>query len=288
MHILMREPRIEEMPVVRNIWNIVFASADVDDFFSFYYNRELCVSAIYDGTAVAAGHLLPAGELGLGGRRVPCAMIYAVATLPEFRSLGIGSAIVNELISIGRSAGFPAIVLCPSSDSLFDFYSAHTEFRDFFYICERKVSYSHANPINAPISAVSPSEYALLRRGLLAGNSFLDQDYRALEYQSLLCRRFGGGLFRIDGPDGVSCAAIETHNGSLAIVKELLTPNGVDNALSAIAAMFPSEEYLVRCPVSLSGSHPNTRRFGMLAIESSLDDAGHKNAAPPWYGLAFD
>jgi len=282
MDLITRQPRVNETPVLRRIWREAFGDGDEDLFFGFYYKPELCLTAVCDGVPVAAGYLLPAGRLigcgGDSGRGVSCAMIYGVAALPEYHGRGFGTAVVRDLVSKGRGAGFSAITLCPSEDGLFEYYSSRTEFRDWFFACERIFKeFSDAAPVK--LTEISAPEYGHLREKLLAGVPHIELDLHALEYQSLLCQKFGGGFFATS--DGYACAVVECQPDGAVWVKELL-PGYDPHVLSAVAAAYPAREYVVRTP----GFDQDARRFGMLATPSGLV-IGEKGTLP-WYGLAFD
>jgi len=114
-------------------------------------------------------------------------------------------------------------------------------------------------------------------------------DVRSIAYQRLLCMQFGGGLYKIETPGGLSCAVTERAPDGELVIKELLSPDGCgEEALSAIAAVFPASEYVTRTPVRQKEEHDNAQRFGMMASPGDLSDAIDKTTALPWYGLAFD
>ena len=284
MDIVTRMPQIGEIQALRHIWRSAFGAADEAAFFSYYYAPEFCITAVCDGLPVAAGYLLPSGQLVCGGQSVPCAMVYGVAALPGYRSRGFGAAVTRELISLGRRAGFEAVALCPSSDRLFEYYGSRTQLRDWFYVRERRLTIS-PGPNPAKLVKIPAQEYAQLREGFLSDIPHIKPDLRAVEYQNLLCREFGGGLFKVELHDGVSCAAVEIQPNGQVCVKELLTPDGCQRrVLSAIAAAFPVGEYIVRTPARRRSKY--CRRFGMLAASPALPDA--LNRSLPWFGLAFD
>lgn len=290
---LIRCPRNDELPALLHIWESAFGDDDMDAFFAFY--ADSCRrAAVVDDTPVAAGYLLHAGNLICDGQATPCAMIYAVAVLPEFRNRGLGAGIVSELISAGREAGYPAIVLCPSEDSLFEFYGSRAGFHDWFSIVERALACPSPLDPQPGLCEISPEEYCSLREDLLCRTPHIETDVRALSYQSLLCRQHGGGLFRIDAPDGVSCAVIERQPGGTVWVKELLTPevivtdSALSIALSALAPVFPASEYIVRTLAVQNDARPGSRRFGMLAAANELISHEYAGNAAPWFGMAFD
>jgi len=290
MKIITRQPRAYEKQELCHIWKTAFGGVDADTFFGFYYDPERCLVADEGGIPVSMGHLLPAGNIILGSASFPCAMIYAVATLPRYRGKGLAAAVVRELVSIGRDAGYKAIVLCPTEDSLFEYYSTCTVFQEWFFVSEEKFASAPPVPRRVELKEIDAVEYLSIRETLLKGIPHIDPGLKALEYQRLLCRLFGGGLFRFENPRGVSCAVVEKQSNGAVCVKELLTPDGdTSDVISAIASTFPAAEYIVRSP-SLSGSAGTsvTKRFGMIAAPDGLFDAGSAVGTLPWYGLAFD
>jgi len=287
---VLRNPSAGEKPQLYSIWDTVFGSTGRDSFFDCFYNDDLCVLAELEGAVAAVGYLVPTGEILHGSISVPCAMIYSVATLPVYRGMGIGTAVVRELIQVANKLGFPAVVLCPTNDDLFGFYSTRTGMRDFFYIGERIVKHGQAggDPVGLKqfkefkeFKEVSANEYLLLREHLLDGSVHIKQDIKILEYQAMLCNELGGGLFRF----GDSCAAVELQEDGGVWIKELLSSApDADDFISAIAARFPADEYTVRFP----SNRNEGRRFGMLELQDeTLGDLSNITPAP-WYGMAFD
>jgi len=304
---LSREP---DSPALRFIWRTVFGKADEDLFFGFDFSDSLCIIAEHDHIPAGAGYLLPAGNLLYGGASVPCAMIYGVAVLPEHRNHGIGINVVNELIKAGWDAGYTAIVTCPSEDSLFGYYKAHAGFNDWFYTTEEIYTKVPDTVGQSRITESPPGEYAQLRERLLEVTPHIEVTPGFLDYQKVLSREYGGGLFRIDTLYGVCCAIVERQPDSSVWVKELLYPDTTENAwsetdfaadkdltitanaknavLSAIASVIPSSRTIVRSPVRHSTNKALIRRFGMLTAQADMCGSDGAETALPWYGPAFD
>ena len=138
MTVTTRQPKDSEIPDLRRIWKTAFGDSDqeIDEFFKILFDPRMTVVADTGDGPAASGYIFPVGDICIEGVGIPCAMIYAVATLPEHRSHGLGKAIVNKLISIGQIAGFKAIVLHPSEDSMFDYYSSRAPLQDWFFTDE--------------------------------------------------------------------------------------------------------------------------------------------------------
>jgi len=257
-NIITRNPRTDELAKLHSIWYSSFHSRDGDEFFSFYHNPDLCIVAERDGEPVSMGYLLPVGNLHIDNTNppIPCAMIYAVASLPEFRNLGFGTAVTEGLINTARAKGYPAVVLCPADENLFSFYTMRTEMREWFYITEHtypapgeihrtapdkicpdvytmpgnKGFDDYAAPLNidpaeyAVLESIDPISYTALREHLLKKIPHINLNTQALEYQNRLCGLFGGGLYMIKSSSGTGCAIIERQSGDTVWIKELLMP----------------------------------------------------------------
>jgi GNAT superfamily N-acetyltransferase len=294
--VITRNPRADEILSLRKIWSSVFGDIGIDAFFQQLYDPGLCIIADVDGSPAAMGYLIPSGEIVSGVNNksstgpVKCAMIYAVATLPKHRGLGLGTFVVRRLISLAHESGYAAVVLCPSDDGLFEYYNEHTGMRDWFYINEQVIEHKYSGIATVDPVKLSAVDYLQIRESLLKGIVHIKHNLQAFEYQAMICSELGGGLFRI----GDSCAIVERQPDGAVWLKELLTTREktsdssigkiVITELASIARMFPAEEYTVRYP-SLSGEG---RRFGMIELDNTTLFDNEKLVFSPWYGVAFD
>ena len=277
-----------DIPALHSIWESAFGEGDFNDFFEFYFKPELCIVAECEGSPAGAGYLVPFGDLICSGLKVPCAMIYAVAVLPAFRNLGLGESVVRGLIAHGKSSGYPAIVLCPSSDSLFSYYSERSDLRDWFFTVEQHLTEIRTSENAARLNRFSAEDYRNLRETLLSGTPHIATCRDAFLFQDILCMHDGGGLFTTATTGGDACAVVERQPDGAVWVKELLAPVGCDSeALSSVAAEFPAASYLIRTPSTPARPRPGNRRFGMISASPELTESAG-TLALPWYGLAFD
>jgi len=267
----------------------VFGSVGEEAFFIHYYEPKLCVIAEHDNDPASVGYLVPFGYIQYRQKSVPCAMIYSVATLPEYRGSGYGTAVVNKLIRQAHKLSYPAVVLCPIDDTLFGYYSKRANMCDWFYVNEQVFSSGQVSSDSVLLTEVTINEYNTQREELLKGITHIKHDLYTFEYQTMLCDELGGGLFRI----GDSCAVVESQPDGAVWIKELLFPGGTDdftsnphliNALAAIAHNFPSSKYVVRTPSRIGAG----RRFGMISLSDDLLAGLNDSTTSPWYGMAFD
>ena len=288
--IITREPRGDEMPVWRSIWENVFGCVGMEAFFLRFFSPDLCVIAEFEGSPAAMGYLVPFGEIVTGSESIHCMMIYSVATRPEYRGKGLGTAVVRKLIERAREYDFSTVVLCPSEDGLFEYYSARTDLRDYFYVKESIFKTAPVSTNKVIPVEISTSEYYYLRENLLNDTIHIKHDLRALGYQAEICKELGGGLYKI----GDCCAVVERQCNNKVWVKELLTSNGqnvglnstlfINDILASIACVFPADEYVVRTPAMLGEG----RRFGMLVHSNEKTSTSVSTKFAPWYGIAFD
>jgi len=289
MEHIARQPSIDEVPALRDIWRAAFGGDDDEVFFCSIYDPALSVVVGPEGAPVAAGYLIPSGNIVCGRKAVPCAMIYAVATLPGHRGLGHGAAVVGGLVSLAREEGYPAVVLCPSEDSLFGYYSRHSELVDWFYTVERTLGIAPMGASDSRLTKITIYEYNEIRKYLLYGKPHIDTDLRILEYQNVLCGKYGGGFFRSSDLGRLFCAIVEVDRGGTVCIKELLALDGIEaEALEGIASIFPAKKYIVRTPAVISNLSGSVRRFGMIAAPRGLLGGRGALLAAPWYGPALD
>ena len=297
-NIITRNPHKNESAALRDIWETAFGTAGMESFLSCFFDPELCMIAEVDNSPAAAGYLVPYGDLlctVCSSDTIPCAMIYAVATMPEHRGKGLGTSVVNALIGRAHETGYPAVVLCPLDDGLFGYYGSRSELSDHFYVSELVLKDIPSKPVcGLPVpERINATIYNDIREEFLKDIVHIKHDLRIVEYQELLCSELGGGLYRI----GDSCAIIERQNESTVWVKEFLSPlpksgdmtsnDAVEKIMSVISGLFPAREYMIRFPSYIDKG----RRFGMLAQKDAIGGNIQKiNEAEysPWYGIAFD
>ena len=281
-----------DVPALQLLWQTVFGDSaeDVGHFFDVYYSPELTAVIGEPGAPAAAAYAVPVGELVLPDRRrLPCAMIYAVAANPELRGRGYGAAVSRAAGRFAVDAGYPAAVLKPASAGLFDFYEKHTDFRAYFNVYDIELPRERLTAAQALTpKPVSPREYRRLRNRFLSGSAYIDDDERALEYQQYLCRSAGGGLYALsDGGDCVACAIAE-KDGGLVTLKELLSAGSgsLVSAASALASLKEAERCHVRSPMPMPEAQAAPVPFGMMLTTAGPECLSAHSAT--WYGAAFD
>ncbi|MCL2044974.1 MAG: GNAT family N-acetyltransferase [Oscillospiraceae bacterium] len=291
----------EDIDDLRHIWKTVFADSDelINAFLDIYFSSHSTIITQMDNITAAAGYIIPVGELASRDIKIPCAMIYSMAVLPEFRGKGLGNAVVNELISSGHAAGFPAVVLCPTSDDLFSYYSSRTPLTDFFYVGEKLYTKTFGEEDDSVLEQITSIEYLKLREKALSAVPHIAFDDNSLKYQSYILSQYGGGYYMVDTSGEISCILVERQSEDTVWIKELYGENIKEQSIvNAVAKLYPASSYLIRTVAKKTGTENDLRRFGMLAFDSStiaitesMDSLLFKlESSPiyPLYGLAFD
>ncbi len=293
--VLTRTADPSDTPALKALWKTVFGDTDADiaRFFNIYYSPDRTVIIKDGGIPVSAAYILPAGSLVTpDGARGTCAMLYAIATLPEYRGRGYGAAVTRAAAAAALAQGFSAAVLWVAEDSLLGYYEKHTGFKPFFNAVETEFLPNEwaAEIPDFKITRAEPEAYGQLRRKILTGSVFIDSDRRALSYQQILCDAAGGGLYILEnGVHPIGCAVVELEDGT-GLVKELLIVNGYTpkQAVSVIAERHPAEKYIVRYPTNVCRSgQEKSRPFGMIFPNHTQFDGNALHCAK-WYGPAFD
>lgn len=194
---------MELLHSLKSLWHTVFEDdfETINAFFNAFPMKDLAATEFVDGQLAAAAYVLPFGEYVAGGKRTPCAHIYAVAVHPDYRGRGLGVSVTNKAAALAESLGYNCVVLHPAERSLFDFYEKHCGFKTCFSASNRELSITE--PSEQKALPVSAEEYRAVRERFLADIPHIDISEKVLK----LFQAFGGRLYAF--PDGC-CAAEET------------------------------------------------------------------------------
>ena len=209
------------------------------------------------------------------GRRLRAGYVYALATRPDRRGQGCAAMLMETAAGLAVRRGVDCLLTVPARPSLFDFF-AGCGFRAGFPYRQEVFS-----PAAAPAEPVSPTDYAALREGLLAGTAHTAYTGCQLTFQQLLCPHPGSGLYRLKLAHGPGCAAVE--NWPVApVVKELLcAPEDVGQGGAACAA-------LCGRPVQARFPAGDGQPFAAVRWLEGTPPSIRNTPTDGWLGLAFD
>lgn len=298
----LRLSRPDDEKSLKALWKAVFEDSDsnIDGFFEYYFAPGSAMVMEYGDNLASAAHMIPIGEIVLPtGEKLPCSYIYSVATLPEYRGRGFGVEVTKAAVMRCIDTGYPANVICPASDGLFEYYKDRVGYRDRFYTEEAMISCDQLPVIGQKwgIDVISPLEYHWLRERCLEERPHIALNEHAISFQQHLSRETGSELYALHfGGEYAACAASERQSDGNVIIKELLldektaeTENRAADAVSLVASVLPAENYIVRMPCTIGGtSNGVIRRFAMMMPLGSWTEAESEKDKRAWFGFAFD
>lgn len=266
-----REAKPEDEDALAGLWRTVFGDEEsyINGFFENMYDRAFLCE---DGDKiVSAVHLLEIGEFVCGGKTEPATVLYAFATLPEYRGEGIGGKLSDMLIKESENT-FQTV--CPAEDSLFGYYERRYGYNGTFKVFEEKIEELTEPNCDVAYSALSAQEYGKIREKFLEKIPHIRFNEKALNYQKFLCVLSGGEMvkFSFDGKEGI--AAFEIYSGC-AVFKEVLFDGDCKKAIIQIAIEKGADSAVIRMPAK---DGENIRSFAMAKGEVSEG----------YYGFAFD
>ncbi len=251
--------RTEDRPQLKALWQTAFGDSDkyIESFFSRFLKPGACVAADMGGAVVSAMYILPGQTLYPHRKNMLSASyVYALATLPEHRGRGIGTAVYRAASDAALQNADAACVL-PAEAELYPFYEKAAGAKPVSHIREARFTKAELAGAEPCKSARIPLfEYAAMRESFLSG-----MPHAALPLEFLEMTEDGGADFLVL-ENGL--AAAET-DGGVCRIRELIVPDGAGiSAVAAVARWFRAEEYIVRSPVFFDG--PGQTRPFMLAV----------------------
>jgi ribosomal protein S18 acetylase RimI-like enzyme len=290
----------EDLADLKEIWRMSFG--DSDNFIDFYFQTRDWLSEtavlLESGKVVSMLTMIPADMVDQDGKKTSAAMLYAIATHPEFQKRGFADRLIEfsnqHLLSIQTAV----TLLVPASDELFAFYGKRG-YRNGFYVREAVLSRSAIGNLaddNKPCRfvPVKPIEYNAMRRKLMEGHPHLNYRDDEIAFQKQLAVMFGADLYAIVIGETAGCAYAERISAEEVIVKELLIQDQYLVAtVKRIAELLPADKYMIRTPAYagevLGGKN---RPFGMLrtnrrnGVSETVDSCSE--ALESYLGIAYD
>ncbi len=281
--VLIRPWRDEDRPRLLDLWQQAFGDdrAHIEKFFSLFLTPEACLVAVADGQVVSAMYILDGPMIfPPAGRSLSTAYTYALATDPDWRGRGIGTAVYKACVKAALERA-DAVCVLPAEPSLYEFYTKSAGCRPISSVREAVIDAGEIEPGRAEDAAViSTGEYYLRRKALLRGQPYtvMTPGFYTLELYQM--QQLGGGLISVDG----DIAAVEM-DGDTCRILELLAPEGDwMDVLQAVAARFPAARYMVRTPLFLPGPGQE-RPFVLAALRPDVDCPVPESL---WWGFALD
>jgi len=275
-----------EQNALADLWTRCFGD-DADYIRAFherFLQKDRCVVAECDGQIVSAMYILDGGLLYPFRRNtLQFSYAYALATAPEYRGRGIGTAVFRRVCESIWASGVDAACVLPAEESLYPFYENAGAPRQLCAVREAHFTRDMLRSIT-PTRCIRTGalEYASMREAFLSTESHAEMTDDFCLWQEESCDRFGGGFFLLVGG-----LAVAEYDGKHCVIKELLAPSGEEMAaIAAVAAFCPAEEYTVRMPAFWSGDGGGEVKRYMLA--GLHDEPGFYVPDDLWWGFAFE
>ena len=269
----------EDRPQLKALWQIAFGDSEnyIDAFMESFLKPDTCLVAEQDSKVVSAMYILSSLEFHLKRKTVLSAgYTYALATLPEYRGRGIGSAVYKACSDLILKSSDISCVL-PAQSDLYPFYEESSGAKPVSFVRESvfsRADLEKAEPFRA--MRVTAIDYSRMRDALLSDKphvSFPDAFFTMMESSGMEFMMLESGL-----------AAAETIDG-ICYIRELLDPT--DNTLrsaAGVAYWCSAEQYVVRTPLFTDG--PGVERPYMLAVRNP--EPVSEIPAELWWGFGLE
>lgn len=269
----------EDKPALKALWQTVFGDSEayIDGFFDRFLTPGGCMVAEADGKVVSAMYIIP-GMTAYPYRKntLSAGYTYALATLPEYRRRGIGTA-VYKAASDAALKGADAACVLPAESGLYPFYESASGAKTFSAVREARFQKSELAGVSPCMASRVPAlKYAGMREMLLGGMPHVTFPAALFD----LMEESGTDFFVL--ADGL--AAAETQDGVCRIT-ELLVPDGDGMAaIAAVARWCAAEEYIVRSPVFFDC--PGEVR--PLVLAALKETPGYPMPDDLWWGFGLE
>lgn len=215
------------------LWNRVFGDPVplVLDFLELFQNQpDFSRVAETDGKIVAAAYCLDGLDLILPGETpMSGTYLYAVATDPDWRQLGLGAKLCRDLRDLAFQRGVACLFTKPAEESLYPWYEE--KLGAVPALPCRKVHFT--KPVEnsgLTVTKLTPMEYAELREVLLEGAPHVRLSAPFIQWEHLLHEAYGGAFLNIGG-----WAVDVFSDGQQAEIHELLAPKSTEWTVRDIA-----------------------------------------------------
>ncbi len=269
-----------DIPEMKALWHTCFGDdmAYIDHFFASVFVPEQAIVLHQEGSVCAMTLYFPLRLKSGEGEEKQAAYLYAVATDPKFRNQGLSTGLLEFTAGYLSAKGFQALVLVPGNEDLFRFYQKRG-YVPFFY--HQVISLAPGATVAGKMARANGEEYGSVRESLLQHRSHLTYPISLLEYQKSLCLQTGGDLVAFTDCEGrFGCAALEYVAEGRMLLKELLWPGDLQEAIGILQPHFPAQTYVLRIPASQPES---AHAFGMYRPLDNQLPSGSS-----YLGFAFD
>ncbi|KAF0195345.1 MAG: N-acetyltransferase GCN5 [Bacillota bacterium] len=278
------------------IWQVCFEEqpAPVRYFFETYFEPHNCLVYEVNDEAVAMVHLLPA-QIVHNNSLIQAHYIYAAATLPEHRSKGYMSTLLNHAAEVGAKRGDEYSFLLPSQSDLYRYYG---RLGYVPYFQTRFVTLSNGE-LRALAAGGRKSDLVLncqqvksLRNShIVACDGSVLWGEKAISYAVGISKLYGGQLICSQAGEQFGYALCSaTHKENCTVVEIVADEDASADLLATILLQVPAQTYRFRLPgfSSLFAQQGEVSTQGMIKPLLHNDGLSTTKSGLPYLGLTLD
>ena len=293
----MRFANHNDIASLKEIWRLCFGDSNsfIDYYFLHRFKADQTVVLQGEGIISAMLTIIPTQLITSKNKKINSAMLYAIATHPDFQKRGFASQIVEFTNEYLGNQNIDISILVPANPELFNFYRK-LGYIEGFNIHETRIL-KHQINLNqeetCSIKAISSKEYNLIRNKNLTGQPYIAYNDEEIAYQKGISIYTGTDIFVININGITGCAVIERISSDKILIKEILFPEDhfkqtFEQAIVSISRNNPADEYIVRIPQFIKGEEAEViRPFGMIKLLNNSYHLKMENDLG-YLGLAFD
>lgn len=286
----------EDLERLKLIWKLCFG--DEDRYIDFYFNNrdwmEETAVLLLDEGIVSMLSMIPVELTSDNGIKHQAAMLYAIATHPEYQKKGLAEKLMEFSNQYLLAKQINTTVLVPAEAELFAFYRRRG-YQEGFLLREVILSEGQIQELilqqplfPCRITSAESRDYNEKRKELLAGACFVDYKDDEISFQKKEAQLYGTDIYKIEQEDStIGVATIEKNLGKV-IVKELLIPDQyLVSAIKEISDLISGETYIIRTPPAFGKElGGEIHSFGMIKINQKENMI--EESIPSYLGIAYD
>jgi len=238
MNFEIREYNLSDLQSLQDLWVSVFGDNEelVRNILIILPSIGTCFVCSYQNKVISMSFVFR----GLKYNGKELAYIYAVATSPNFRKMGLAEKVVNECINYANKNGIHCISIAPASEHLFEWYERIIGTKYKILCSKTEIPFSNSfEYIN--IESINTSAYLDKRNLFLAKNDTVIFPLPYFEIENQICLTYGGGLYSFS--DGI--AACYTDGQTLHIKELICSKETRNSAIMTLMSMHNSSSAII-------------------------------------------
>lgn len=263
-----------DAPQAAKLWSLVFGDEEavVLEFFRLFGDQEGFGACAEISGRIAAAAYAPDGMdyMAPDGSVRSGVYLYAVATHPDYREMGLARKVCNLLKETAWTQGKDYLFTRPSEESLYDWYARKIGAVPAMG-CQI-LQFTQKTAATPPCRRLDTEEYRTLRDQTLADLPHVRQSTQWLGWEQTLHAAYGGGFYAV----GEHIADIYC-DGTALHVNELLphpSPEQAEAVCQALMACLGAE----RCTCLIHGTE------NYVSVAANGCELPHDNG---WFGPCF-